>query len=88
MTIKNLPEQAFVILPSTGKMVLVKRGEMGYYPQREENAEWGVENLHHLNERMGVTKAQAKAMGMASRFGWDTPMADPDNYDEDGNWIK
>lgn len=88
MTTTNLPEQCFVVMKSTGKMVMVKRGEIGYYPQREENAEWGAENCDILNERMGVTKGQAKAMEMGSIFGWDTPMANPNNWTEDGEFIK
>jgi hypothetical protein len=77
-----------VVLESTGEMVLVKRGEKGYYPQREENLPWGAENVDLLNERMGVTKAEARALYMGSMFGFDTPSANPDNYDEDGNWIR
>jgi hypothetical protein len=84
----NLPEQAFVVLETTGEMVLVKRGEKGYYPQRKENAPWGAENVDLLNERMGVTKAEAKALYMGSMFGFEAPVSNPDNYDEDGNWIK
>lgn len=84
----NLPEKAFTVLATTGEMVLVKRGEMGYYPQREENAPWSADNCDILNERMGVTKAQAKAMAMGSQFGWDAPVANPDNYDKNGDWIK
>lgn len=87
MTTKTLPEECFVVLESTGEMVLVKRGEKGYYPQRPENAPWGAENCDILNERMGVDKGQARAMKMGSMFGFDTPMADPNNYDEEGNWI-
>lgn len=88
MAIHKLPEEAFVILPTTGEMVLVKRGETGYYPQRPENAPWEAENMDALNERMGVTKAQAEAMRNGSIFGWDKPMANPDNYDENGDWIR
>ena len=88
MTIKNLPEMCYVVLKSTNEMVLIKRGETGYYPQRPENAPWDANNVDHLNERMGVTKAQARAMEMGSMFGWDTPSANPDNYDEDGEWIR
>jgi hypothetical protein len=84
----KLPEKAFTVLSSTGEMVMVKRGETGYYPQNPENAPWGAENCDHLNERMGVTKAQAKALYMGSMFGWNAPVADPDMYDEDGNFKR
>lgn len=87
-TFKGLPECCYIELSSTNELVMVKRGEMGYYPQRQENAPWGAENKDHLNERMGVTKAQAKAMEMGSMFGWNTPASNPDNYDENGKWKK
>lgn len=88
MNLNNLPEKCFVALPSTGEMVIVKRGEMGYYPQNANNAPWGVENMDVLNKRMGVTKAQVVAMKMGSMVGWDIPVSNPDNYDEDGNWFR
>lgn len=88
MNFKNLPEECFIVLPATKEMVMVRRGETGYYPQREENAPWGAENLDALNERMGVSKGQAEAMAMGSMYGWDSDLSDPTNYDENGKWIK
>lgn len=86
--LEKLPEQCWTTLPTTGELVLVKRGEDGYIPQRKENAPWNPENLDHLNERMGVTKAQEMAMKAGSMFGWDVPASNPDNYDENGDYIK
>lgn len=88
MYLNKLPEYCYSILPTTGEIVMLKRGEMGYYPQREENAKWNPENLDYLNERLGVTKAQVSAMKAGSMFGWDVLASDPDNYDKDGNWVK
>ena len=84
----KLPEMCYTVLKSTNELIVVKRGEKGYYPQREENAPWAPESVDHLNERLGVTKAQEMAMQAGSMFGWDIPGSDPDNYDEDGNYIK
>lgn len=85
---KGLPEQCFGALPSTGELILIKRGEVGYYPQRPENAPWGAENIDHVNTQRGVTKAQRKAMEHGSLFGWENDLANPANYDENGDWIR
>jgi hypothetical protein len=37
-----------------------------------------------LNDRIGVTPAQASAMITGSMFGWNVPGAKPDAYNEDG----
>ena len=44
--------------------------------------------VDELNSEMGVTKAQAMAMQGGATMGWDTPAADPKNYDEQGQPIK
>ena len=40
-----------------------------------------------LNEAAGVTRAQAAAMYGGAVCGWDSPMADPNNYNEAGFYI-
>lgn len=44
--------------------------------------------VDECNERGGVTKTQAAAMLAGSLFGWETPAADPKNYDGQGQPIK
>ena len=41
-----------------------------------------------MNRKLGVSEAQAEAMKAGSMFGWDTPAADPKNYNENGFLIK
>lgn len=79
-----LPETAYAIMPTSGDTVIVARGEAGYHdpgygPQ-------GAEVVKNLNARMGVTPAQAAAMFNGSLFGWHTPAANPDAYDENGQF--
>jgi len=84
----KLPEFCYSTLDSTGELIVIKKNEKGYFPQNPENAPWSADNVDILNKRMGITKGQEEAMKGGSMFGWDTPASDPNNYDEDGKWIK
>ena len=85
-----MPERCYSTLLDTGKVVILKRGETGYYrtdipfTSREE----AKALVDEYNRRLGVTKAQAAAMSAGSMFGFHVPAADPANYDEDGQPIK
>ncbi|AFU88203.1 hypothetical protein CcrColossus_gp333 [Caulobacter phage CcrColossus] len=82
--IAALPELAYAVMPSSGDTVIIKRGEMGYHdPGYGPQGEAVVKNL---NDRMGVTPAQAAAMFNGSLFGWHTPAANPDAYDDSGQF--
>ena len=79
----GLPEKCFSVLSSTGELILLKRGEGGFYhstwstDSREENRRLADEG----NERLNVTPAQRRAMEVGSMFGWDVPGADPAEYE-------
>lgn len=89
-TAPNLPERCYSTLLGTGKVVILKRGETGYYKTdipytSREDARALVDEY---NRKLGVTKAQEAAMSAGSMFGFHVPAADPANYDENGQPIK
>ena len=87
----SLPVQCFSVLPSSGELILLTRGEKGYSPCPEFSAADAGENRRFAedsNGKNGVTKAQEAAMLAGSMFGWQTPAADPKNYDEQGQPIR
>lgn len=86
----SLPEQCYGTLLNTGKIVIYKRGETGYYktdiPYASKEEARALVDEH--NARSGVSMAQEAAMAAGSMFGFDVPAADPANYDENGQPIK
>lgn len=78
---KGLPRIAFVQSPYTGAVCMVYRGESTLYGT-------GFRRIDEVNnERRGVTKAQAAAMLGGVLHGWETPQADPSNYDSSGHYL-
>lgn len=79
---EGLPELCFSVLPGTGDLICIKRGENGYYPSdwSTDDKEQNVELADYNNERLGVTPEQRQAMEIGSMAGWDVPGADPANY--------
>ena len=82
----KLPEMCYSVLNTTNEIIVVKRGETGYYPTGWEPAkdrsaaeEW----CDLLNERLEITKAQRKAMEVGSMFGFDVPGINPEYYEVD-----
>ncbi len=86
----GLPEKCYAVLPSGDEIIIVKKGESGYYHTDKyghDRAE-ALVIVNECNESGGVSKAQAAAMLAGSMFGWEVPAADPKNYDEQGQPIK
>lgn len=81
---EGLPEMCFSTLLTTGDLICIKRGETGYYPSDWDTGdkERNVELADQLNEELGVTMWQRKAMEVGSMCGWDVPGADPSKYQE------
>jgi hypothetical protein len=79
----KLPDFCFCLHNIDNTVILVKRGEIGYFPYND-GMHKGQAMVDELNAGLEVTKAQAEAMGMGSMFGWDIPAANPESYDENG----
>ena len=86
----SLPEQCYSVLPDTGELIIIKKGESGYY-RTDIDMGSKAENRALADEysaKLGVSKAQEQAMSAGSMFGWAVPAADPKNYDESGQPIR
>lgn len=86
-----LPQMCFSTLPSTGELILIKRGERGYLPCHDFSQADEKANRMFANDRnrcSGVSKAQEAAMLHGSLFGWHTKAADPRSYDENGQPVR
>lgn len=81
---EGLPELCFSVLPSTGELICIKRGENGYYPSdwSTDDSAQNRELADYNNERLGVTQEQRLAMECGSMHGWDVPGADPSAYQQ------
>ena len=87
---QSLPEKCFSTLEATGEIIVITKGEKGYTPtgQYPQDGASPKEAAAVLNDTAGVTRAQEAAMVAGSMFGWDTPAADPKNYDAKGVPVK
>ena len=70
-----LPEHCYAVLPSSGQLIEVRRGEKGYYPcaYSTGDREYNKVLANQFNAHEGISKAQAEAM-----------LADPARYDAEG----
>ena len=79
--LSKLPGIAFATLAVSGETVAICRGEPSHYRVQS------TKTADELNSMYGVTPAQARAMLAGSMLGWNTPLADPEHYDEQGKLI-
>ena len=81
-----LPEHCYAVLPNSGQLIEVRRGEMGYYPCAYSTGGRAYNQVleNYFNAHEGISKAQAAAMLAGSMFGWNVPAADPACYDAEG----
>ena len=85
----SLPGKCFSVLPRSGDLIILAKGESGYTPTSMEiEGKTSREAADFENNVIGVTKAQEAAMLAGAFSGWQTPAADPKNYDENGLFIR
>lgn len=69
---------------------IIHRNETGYYKtdlakcNKIKTAEEGKALVRELNEKLGVSIKEQKAMEVGSVFGWNVPAADPNYWNEIG----
>lgn len=87
---EKLPDFCMSTLAATGDLIKITNKESGY-----STADWSSDHedenkvlADYFNRLLGVSKAQEQAMVAGSIFGWNTPAANPKNYDENGKAIK
>jgi len=85
----GLPEKCMIILPGTGDLGAIRRGESGYHAVETARLVYHDETLEEARDRLnaacGVNRAQVAAMLVGSMCGWHVPGADPAAYNEDGS---
>ena len=78
----ELPETCLSVLASTGLLVVLKKGERGYYRSEWDTGDKAknreIADLH--NRQRGISEIQEAAMVAGSMFGWKVPGADPQWY--------
>ena len=86
----SLPDHCYVFIETESEIGMIRKGDSGYYRTdlSVRDNEDGRSYVNNLNQKLGVSKAQAEAMKAGSMFGWSVPAADPAHYDAQGRAIK
>lgn len=71
-TLKKLPEMCLTRSKTTGTVIAIRRGEIGFYPIQTRLTP------EEFNQRRGISPDQVEAMENGSLLGWEVPAADPD----------
>ena len=85
----GLPETCLATLPGTGELIIIKRGETGYYRSDWETGDKAqnqeIADFH--NRKRGITPAQVEAMQVGSMAGFHVPGANPQIYFDEAHFV-
>lgn len=86
----DLPENCFATLPGTGELIILKRGETGYYRSDWDTGDkaQNQELAAYHNRRRGINSAQVEAMQVGSMCGFHVPGANPQIYFDRAKQIR
>ena len=78
-----LPPMCYSVLPSSGELIGIRRGDSGYFLAREGTGDRAQNEIlaDQKNKRLRVTPEQRMAMEVGSLCGWDAPGANPKMYE-------
>jgi len=80
----DLPELCYSVSETTQEVIMIKRGEMGYYPVplpwKDVTITEAESYANNQNEMRGIMSEERMAMEVGSIFGWDLLGADPQTY--------
>ena len=87
---KDLPEYCYGVLKFTGERILIYYGmsEFEVFPQYGGNMAENRDYADEKNAELNLSVEQVAAMENGAIYGWNTPMADPHNYDENGHFFE
>jgi hypothetical protein len=71
-TLKKLPQMCLTRSKTTGAVIAIRRGEIGFYAIQTQLTP------EEFNQRRGISPDQVEAMENGSLLGWEVPAADPD----------
>lgn len=85
----SLPNLCYAINPENEKLIIITKGEKETTDVTDERntPEQNRKLADGHNAEMGVTKEQKEAMLGGITNGWQTPSANPQNYNEQGKFI-
>ena len=85
-----LPRECYSTVPSTGELIILKRGKKGYFQTAEDTGDkLQNQKIAEFNNHIrGISPAHVMAMEVGSMFGFDVPGADPQYYFDEAKHVS